>query len=161
MSGLPVNLSYWLLQTFAMLVTALLIPKLRVDGPIPAFLTVLALAFVNAHIWDTALFFKVPDTLSSKALTLLLTNGAIFWIIVKVLPGIECEGILPALIAPIVFTFTSFIISEYGSTIDWSAVGKEALRLMLELKSYFEGASERGAGAPETGKNLSLLFGRP
>ena len=161
MAGLPLNLSYWLLQTFAMLVTALLIPKLKVDGPLPALLTVVALAFVNAHVWDTALFFKIPDTLSSKALTLLVTNGAIFWIVVKILPGIECEGILPALVAPVVFTFTSFMIAEYGSTVDWPALGKEAIRLMLELKSYFDSGPKDSLRDTSPIKEAALLFGRP
>jgi len=140
MNGLPLNFSYWALQTVAMMVTALLIPKLKVDGPLPAFLTVLALGFINAHVWGAALFFSIPDTLSSKALTLLITNGAIFWIVVKILPGIECEGILPALVAPLVFSLTSLAISEYGSTVDWPALGKTALELILSLKSYFDPA---------------------
>ncbi len=109
------NLNYWILQTLAMTLTALLIPKLRIDGPIGAFIMVIALGFVNAHLWDVALFYSVPNTPTVQTATLFLANGIIFWILVKVLPGIEVEGFLPALIAPIVFTFCSMIIAKYAT----------------------------------------------
>ena len=101
-----------------MLLTCLLIPNLTVSGPIPAFLTVVALGFVNAKAWDTALFFQIPNQVSYQALTLFLANGIIFWIVVKVLPGIEVKGVLPALIAPVVFTICSLVIDTYGKDVD-------------------------------------------
>ena len=138
MDGLSFNLSQWILQTIAMMATALFIPRLKVDGPIPAFLTVLALSFVNAHLWSTALFLEIPDSVTKQTLTLLLANGVIFWIVVKILPGIECEGFLPALVAPVVFTGTMVLISRYGDSVDWVNLGKAAVRLIIELKSYIQ-----------------------
>ncbi len=139
------NFSQWALQTIAMMLTAFLIPKLNVDGPIPAFLTVLALAFFNAHVWSTALFFEIPDSVSVQALTLLLSNSIIFWIIVKILPGIECEGFLPAIVAPVVFTGTMLLISRYGDSIEWGVIAKATLDFVLEVKSFVQGVSEKPA----------------
>lgn len=136
-SLLSLNLTYWFLQTLAMIVTALLIPKLKITGPLGAFTTVACLAFINSKIWDAALFFHIPNSLSSQALLLFLTNGIIFWILVKVLPGIEVEGFLPALIAPVVFTICSLVISAYGSQIDWVYLIDLTIKFLENLKSYF------------------------
>ena len=151
---LSLNLTYWFLQTVAMMVTALLIPKLKVTGPFGALTTVVALAFINSKVWDAALFFHIPDTLTVQALTLFLTNGIIFWILIKILPGIEVEGVAPALIAPVVFTITSWVISEYGSQVNWAAVLEFVIQMLESLKSHF---SET---LPEVKEEVSYLLQR-
>jgi len=140
MSGEPFTgtLNYWVLQTVAMLLTALLIPGLRITGLFGATLTVVALALVNATLWDAALFFQVPDAPTTQALVLLATNGAIFWLLVKLLPGIAVSGVLPALAAPIVFTLVSLLISEHGRSIDWLTVIDRAIALLEQLRGYVE-----------------------
>lgn len=150
------NIATWILQTAAMLLTALLIPKLTIDGPIPAFVTVVTLAFINSHVWSTALFFEIPDSATAQAATLLVCNGVIFWIVVKVLPGIDCEGFLPALIAPVVFTVTMMLISRYGSDIDWIALGKAALDWIAELKEQIE--TPVPGKAPESTQLLPVWY---
>ncbi|RMG42284.1 MAG: hypothetical protein D6719_06745 [Candidatus Dadabacteria bacterium] len=132
------NISYWILQTIAMLITALLIPGLKVSGPIPAFFTVLAIAFVNSKVWDAALFFQVPSGFTVQTGVLLLTNGVLFWIIVKFLPGIEVEGFMPAVAAPVIFTVTSLLISTYGQNIDWARVLDFIINLLEYLKEYLK-----------------------
>ena len=99
-----IHYSYWLMQTIAMLATAMFVPGLKLTNPLGALLMVVALAFVNTHIWDAALFFELPDSFTSRTLTLLFANGVVFWVLVKLLPWIEINGILAAFIAPIVFT---------------------------------------------------------
>ena len=134
---LQLNLSYWVLQTVAMLITAWLIPRLRITSIFGAILIVVALAFVNSKVWDTALFLKIPDTLSYQTAMLVLTNGLLFWILIKLLPGIEVDGIIPALIAPIVFSFTSLLISKYGNSIDWVAIFDSIMKILNEIRAYF------------------------
>lgn len=131
-----INISYWIMQTVAMLLTALLIPRLRIHGPLPALLTVVCLAFFNSHFWDAALFFNLPTGLSQTTLVLFALNGVFFWILVKLLPGIEVKGFLPALIAPIVFTLCSLGIDRYGSQVDWPAVYNRSTATIAALKEY-------------------------
>lgn len=120
-----------------MLLTALLIPGLRITGVSGAFGIVAALAFVNASVWDAALFFQLPNHLSSHALLLLLANGVLFWLLVKLLPGIEIEGILAAIISPLVFTVLSMLITYYGRDIDWMAVFSQVRELIEGARDYF------------------------
>ncbi len=132
------DITYWVYQTIAMMVTCFLIPKLKVSGPIPALATVIVLAFVNSHWWNAALFLSIPTTLSSQTLMLLGVNGVIFWIVVKVLPGIEVEGILPAIAAPVVFTICSVFIAQYGATVNWSDVYDRSSQYIGQVRSHFE-----------------------
>lgn len=127
-------LNYWVLQTLAMGVTALLIPKLRITGIFGAFKIVAALAFLNATLWDAALFFSIPDAVSTHAALLLLINGVIFWILVKLLDGIEVDGLLPAIVAPVVFTGLSLLIDQYGAMVDWNKVYETTLSVIERLR---------------------------
>jgi len=131
------NLSYWFLQTAAMSLTALLLPRLRITSVFGALAIVIALAFVNSKIWDAALFFQIPDAFTSKSVLLFAANGAIFWVLVKLLPGIEIDGFLPALAAPVVFTVCSLIIDQYGSRIDWAAVLDFIINGLRGARAYF------------------------
>lgn len=119
------HLNIWILQIIAMMITALLIPGFTVSGPIGALLGVVGLAFVNAHLWDAALFFSIPDSLTSQALVTFFANGLIFWVLVKILPGIEVKGLLPALLAPVVFSVTSMLLYTYCKDVDWIELGKK------------------------------------
>lgn len=132
-----ISLEGWILQVVAMVVTALLIPGLRVTSIFGPFLAVLALGFINAHLWSTALFFRIPDSFTIHALSLVVVNGLIFWVLVKLLPGIEVKGILPALAAPMVFAVCSLLVFNFGKEIDWGNVLQQIAALFEELRSYF------------------------
>lgn len=128
-------INYWGLQTVAMMLTALLIPRMKITSIFGALGIVLALGLVNATVWDTALFFSVPGTFSRHAITLLVSNGVLFWVLVKVLPGIEIDGFAPAFVAPVVFTALSLAISTYGRDLDLlelSRKGGEILGIMRD-----------------------------
>jgi len=144
MPELPINLNYWILQSIAMGLTALFIPGLRVTSIFGPLGSVVTLAFINAHVWDAALFFQLPTSLTAQTFTLLISNGLIFWIIVKLLPGIEINGILPALIAPVLFTLLSVLIAYYGRNIDWLNIGQLAVTYIGSVKD----AIMAGSGAP-------------
>lgn len=123
-------INYWGLQTVAMMLTALVIPRMRITSIFGALGIVLALGLVNATVWDTALFFSVPSSFSRQALTLLAANGALFWVLVKLLPGIEIEGFAPAFVAPVVFTALSLAISTYGRDLDLIEVGRRGAEML-------------------------------
>jgi hypothetical protein len=76
--------------------------------------------------------------LTIKALLLILTNGIIFWVLVKILPGIEVEGIMPALAAPVIFSLLSVIVPVISGHIEWAKLGAEAVALSERLQNYFQ-----------------------
>lgn len=145
---------YWILQTIAMSVTAFLLPGLRITQISGALFTVLAISYLNSTVWDTALFFQIPDTFSLQVCSLILTNGVLFWILVKILPGIEIEGFLPALVAPLVFTISSFLIDKYGTTVDWKAVFSVVANVIRQIRDHFLNVN------PEEESEAFLIFFR-
>ncbi|MBN8550592.1 MAG: phage holin family protein [Deltaproteobacteria bacterium] len=142
-----ININFWVLQTLAMCLTALLIPGLRVTNPLGALGAVVALAFVNAHVWDAALFFSIPNTFSSQALLLILSNAAIFWLIVKILPGIESSGVVAVIVAPVLFSVLSLGISTYGKNIDWVQLGKRGVEYVAGIRDEFRSSTQANAAS--------------
>lgn len=137
------SISNWFLQSVAMGLTALLLPKLRVTSIFGPLLTVLALAFVNVHVWDAALFFQVPNTLTTQTLVALVVNGALFWFLVKLLPGIEIDGVLTALVAPVLFTICNLIVLTYGDKVNWAYI----FSLIIDLFTYLKEFAQDGSSA--------------
>lgn len=132
------NITYFVLQTIAMILTCWLIPKLKITSIFGAIFMVIALAFINANVWDLALFMKVPDEATYQMVALFLTNGLLFWILVKVLPGIEVQGFRPALIAPVIFTVASVIVSFIAKEVDWSKTLEWTINFLNDFKTFIE-----------------------
>lgn len=137
LNNTSLDYKYWVLQTAAMMLTCFLLPKLKVSGPIPALMTVVTLSFINAHLWSSALFFKIPDQFAYKAILLVLANGCLFYAIVKLLPGIEISGAMPALLAPLIFSVLSILIDIYKDQIDFVAIYKYIVEVFNMAKDYF------------------------
>ena len=133
-----IDFIFWVTQCLAMALAALLIPKLRVTSIFGPVLAVVALGFINTTVWSSQLFFSLPDHISIHTLILLAINGTIFWVVVKIMPGIETDGILPSLIAPIVFTLCALAIPRVAERVDWDAVRNRAAQSVGQVKGYVE-----------------------
>ncbi len=132
------NSHHWILQSVAMAFTALILPQLKITSILGPFLAVLTLAFVNAKFWDAALFFHLPESFSIQTALLLIANGILFWVVIKLVPGIEIEGFFGAVAAPIVFTLCSFFINKYADVINWDGVFQWVLQIIDESRDYFQ-----------------------
>lgn len=119
----------------AMSLTIIFIPRLWISSPIGAIAILAAIAIVNSTLWDANLFFNIPDSLSVTAIKLFFANGVLFWILVKLLPGIEVKGILPALIAPIVLTFISSLLRIFVPNIDWISIIQALFHSIIDFKN--------------------------
>ncbi len=129
------DISFWVLQVVAMSLTALFIPKLKITSIAGPVLMVICLALLNAKVWDAALFFKLPDSVTLRALMLFIANGVIFWVAVKLRPGIEVKGFFPALIAPLVFTIVNLLLNEFAKEVDWVGVWNAASNWLNDVKT--------------------------
>ena len=125
----------WLAQTFAMIITAILLPGLKITGIFGAFITVVALAFVNASIWDASLFFNVPMDFTTHTLTILGANAVMFWVLVKLLPGIEISGIVSAILAPVLFSLFTVVLTPICQEVDWGQVIQKATETVTDVRN--------------------------
>lgn len=131
-------INHWISQLMAMGLTIFLIPRLYVTSLFGTIFILFSISLLNAFVWDAALFFSIPTSLTSSAITLFFVNGLLFWVLVKILPGIEVDGVFPALLAPIVFTIVSVLLNSYGKSIDWISIVVMIFDFLFELKKSFQ-----------------------
>jgi len=136
--GLRELANFFVLQVVAMFVITLLIPRLKITSIFGAVSIVGALAVVNSTLWDSSLFHAIPDFTSSKSLALIGVNGALFFILVKLLPGIEMKGILAAFLAPVAYTFATILIQTYATSFDVIDAGNKIKSWFGDTKEWIE-----------------------
>jgi hypothetical protein len=61
---------------------------------------------------------------------------------VKVLPGIEVSGILPAVVAPVVFSVISLFLNAYGSKIDFLDLAEKGITMVQSAREDLKSDSE-------------------
>jgi len=137
----------WILQVAAMALTALFLPRLKVTSIFGPVLAVFALAAINTFYWDVDLFFFIPRGLNLDVLILVAINGIIFWLVIKFVPGIEIEGLLPALVAPLFFTFFSILLTYISPIIPWNKIFLLLEQLFSSLRTYFQGFQQEQANS--------------
>lgn len=146
------NLNLFVIQTLALLITAFLMPRFQVKGPLSAAIAVLVISIVNSTVWDSGLFFTLPDSATTQAAMLIVVNGVLFWLLAKTLPGIEMQGFLPALFAPIVFTIVSGVVYQYGKDVDWLQMGKEGIAAIQDIRDNVKEGTQHGTEPVATPK---------
>ena len=140
------------IQSFAMALTVLLIPKLKVSGIAGPVWMVVALTLVNSYLWDPTLFFTVPDSFTGYSLALVFCNGLLFLVLAKLLPGIDIEGVFAAFIAPILFTILSMVSYRVLPLVDWMGLlqqGKSAVEGVRDEIKKEKDATDRERRAPQ------------
>lgn len=143
MESLFASLSPLIFQTVAITVTALLLPKLKITSIFGALGMVIALSLLNQQLWSSDLFGYVPDAFSLKSMILLVCNGFIFFLLAKFLPGIEVEGLLTALLAPILFSIFTILAQQYLPLVDWAAVWEGTSNIIVNIKSFVLSSPEK------------------
>jgi hypothetical protein len=127
-------INHGLTQLIAMMLTIFFIPRLWVTSPLGAIGILISISIVNATFWDANLFYFLPDNIGVNTIKLLIGNGALFWVLVKLVPGIKITGVLPALIAPVVFTLISTILNIFSAQIDWLTIIEYLFSLFSSYK---------------------------
>lgn len=133
------TLTVWFFQAIAIWITDLCLKKIRITSFFGPILMVIALSFINSKIWDVALFFQIPNSLTSQAITVFFVNGLIFWALVKILPGIEIEGFVSALIAPIIFTIANLAITYVVTNYEFSDFCNFIMQTFSDIKNFVTG----------------------
>lgn len=142
-----------------MALAALLVPGFRITGILGPFLMVFALSVVNTVLWDPNLFYAFPESFSAHAISLLLANGLVFWVLAKLLPEVEVSGILPAVAAPVVFSLCSMAITQYGKELEWGKLLDKSIQSVHTLRDAFiRGEQQQEPVRPQSSSSDSTTF---
>lgn len=108
MRGLAIR---WILNAFALLFTAWLIPGIELNGLIAALFTAFVLGIVNAVIRPIVLLFTLPLNILTLGLFTLVVNASMMLIAASLVRGFQVTGFWSAFFGAIVLTLVSGLIS--------------------------------------------------
>ena len=137
LSVLIPDLDFLILQSLAIIITAVLLKKMTITSFLGPITTAVALSWVNSVYWDSKLFFEIPSNISVDALGLIISNSLILWLIVKLAPGIEIQGFFTAIKASLLLSISSYLVHRFCSNLNWVEIFHTFINLLGNLKSYF------------------------
>lgn len=108
MRGLAIR---WILNAFALLVTAGLLPGIELNGISAALLTAFVLGIVNAVIRPIVLVFTLPLNILTLGVFTLVVNASMMMITASVVRGFSVAGFWSAFFGTIFLTIISGLIS--------------------------------------------------
>jgi putative membrane protein len=98
-----------MVSTLAILVTANVLPGIRLDNAWDALILAAVLAFLNAVVKPLLVIFTIPFTIFTLGLFLLVINAIVILIAEYIVDGFHVEGFLPALWFSLCLTFVTWI----------------------------------------------------
>ena len=105
--GILINL---LLSTVAVLITAYILPGVKVDGFFTALVVAVVLAIVNTFIKPLVLLLTLPINILTLGLFTFIINALMILLVSALVPGFAVNGILWALVFSIVLSLVSSAI---------------------------------------------------
>ena len=103
----------WLMATISLLITAFVVPGVRIDSIPAAAVAAIVLGLVNAIVKPVLTVLTLPLTILSLGLFLLVVNGISLSLAGYFTPGLEVDGFWPAVIGAIVLSLVSSFIGGF------------------------------------------------
>ncbi len=100
-----------LLNGFAIVVAAYLVPGIIVDGPAPALIAGAILGVVNALIRPILFLLTLPLTLLTLGLFIFVLNAICLGLTAALVPGFAITGVTAALLGALVVTVVSWVLN--------------------------------------------------
>jgi putative membrane protein len=94
---------------------AALLPGIRLEGAWPALLAGLVLGLVNALVRPVLVILTLPLTLLTLGLFLLVLNGLCLALTAWLVPGLDIDGFLAAVLGALVISVVSWLLTAFVS----------------------------------------------
>src|SRR3954467_5236802 len=104
-----------LINTVAIIVTASVLPGVRVSHLIAAVITAVVLAIVNTFIRPVIVLITLPLTILTLGLFILIINSLLILLVSALVPGFKVDGFLWALLFSIVLWVVNAILHSVES----------------------------------------------
>jgi putative membrane protein len=101
----------WVVNTVALLAVAYLMPSVRIDSYTTAIIAAALLGLANTVVRPILVILTLPVTILTLGLFIFVINGLIFLGVAHLLQGFEVAGFWPAVVAAIVFSLVSWLLS--------------------------------------------------
>ena len=101
----------WLVNTLALLAVAYFMTSVTIQGFAPALVGALLLGLANAVVRPILVLLTLPVTVLTLGLFIFVINGIVFLGVTRLVPGFDVAGLWPAILAAILYSIISFILS--------------------------------------------------
>ncbi len=118
--GLLVSL---ILNALALIITAYIVPGIKVDAFTTAILAAIVIAVINTFVKPILLLLTLPLTVLTLGLFLFVVNAIVLRLTTLVVSGFQVDGWLPAILGAIVLSITSTVLSTLVK--DFALKGKK------------------------------------
>ncbi|MBI2593455.1 phage holin family protein [Candidatus Daviesbacteria bacterium] len=106
--GLLISL---LLNTLALIITAYIVPGIKVDTFTSALLAAIVLGIINTFIKPVLVLLTLPLTIITLGLFIFIVNAIVLRVTTIFVPGFMVDGWVPAILGAIVLSIASTILS--------------------------------------------------
>lgn len=103
-------LIHWLLATLVLIVTAHIVPGMKINSLPAALFAAIVVGIVNIIVWPVLAFITLPLTIITFGLFLLVVNGIALKIAAALSPGFSIKGFLPAVVGSIALTLVGWLV---------------------------------------------------
>ena len=97
----------WIAFTFIVMFTAWLVPGIKLDGFLTAFVAAAVIAIVNISLKPMLNLITLPINILSLGLFTLVINAVLLMFVAYIVTGFEIDGFIPALFGSIIMSILS------------------------------------------------------
>ncbi len=106
-------LAHWLIVAASILVTAQIVPGIRVEGWGAAFVAAFVLGALNIFLKPLLILLTLPLTILTLGLFLLVVNALVLMAVGKLSSGFRVEGFLPAFAGSILISLCAALADYF------------------------------------------------
>lgn len=101
----------WIAFTFIVMFTAWIVPGIKLDGFLTAFIAAAVIAIVNVSLKPMLNLITLPINVLSLGLFTLVINAVLLMFVAYLVTGFEINGFIPALLGSIIMSVLSVGLS--------------------------------------------------
>ncbi len=105
-----------IITTLAVIITAWLLPGVKVDDFMTAILVAVVLAFLNTVVKPILTILTIPITFFTLGFFLLVINAFMIIIVTKLVDGFYVDGFWRALLFSLILSLTTSILNMFAGT---------------------------------------------
>lgn len=102
----------WSINAGVLLLMPYIVPAVQIHGFWTALLVALVLGLLNAIVRPVLVLLTLPITILTLGLFLFVINGLLFWLAARALEGFEVGGFWWAVLAALVYSTVSTVVSN-------------------------------------------------
>ena len=99
-----------LINSLAVFISAYILPGVKVDSFLTAFIVAIVLGVVNAFVKPVLVFFTLPVTILTLGLFILIINALMILLVSALVPGFRVDNLGWAILFSVVLSLVSWFL---------------------------------------------------